>query len=108
MSQVIEVTDQNFDTEVRQSSLPVMVDFHATWCGPCKMVAPLVEQLAAEYDGRVRFVKVDVDQAPNTAAAHRITGVPTLMFYRNGQVVDQVVGVVPPAVLKQKLETLVA
>lgn len=106
MSQMTEVNDQTFEAEVRQSTLPVLVDFHATWCGPCKMLAPLIEQLATEYAGRVKFVKVDVDQAPGTAAAHQITGVPTLMFYQKGQVADQVVGLAAPAVLRQKLDSL--
>ena len=108
MNNIIEVNDDNFDHEVVRASQPVLVDFHATWCGPCKAIAPMIEALAGEYAGRVRFVKVDVDQAPTTAAQHRITGVPTLMVYQGGQVRDTVVGGLSALALKARIDAVLA
>lgn len=107
-SPIAHADDANFNQLVMQSPLPVLVDFHATWCGPCQMLAPLLERLATEYAGRVRFVKVDVDQAPALAAGFRIQGVPTLILFAGGKIVDQVVGLAPPAALRRMLDKVAA
>ena len=92
---VIPVNDLNFDSEVIQSALPVLVDFTATWCAPCRAVAPIVAQLAGEYDGRVKVTKLDIDESPGVAQKFGIRGVPTLMMFKGGAVVGQQVGAVP-------------
>ncbi len=89
---VVAVNDGNFESEVLQSSIPVLVDFSAGWCHPCKVVAPLVDQLASEYEGRAKVAKLDVDESPATAQRFGIRGVPTLLVVKDGQVVDQMVG----------------
>lgn len=94
---VIPVNDINFDTEVLKSSVPVLVDFSATWCGPCRAIAPLVDQLAGEYDGRVKVTTLDIDESPATAQKYGIRGVPTLLMIKDGQVVAQQVGAAPKA-----------
>ena len=104
MKNVIEISDENFEQEVLLSNTPVLVDFYATWCGPCKMIAPVIEQLATEYSGRVKVAKVDVDIAPGAAARYGITGVPTLKLFRDGQVIETVVGLTSPGRLKGLLD----
>lgn len=104
MKNVIELSDAEFEREVLSSNTPVLVDFYATWCGPCKMLAPVVEQLAQEYAGRVKFAKLDVDNGPGTAAKYGITGVPTLLLFRGGQVVETIVGLTSPRNLKAALD----
>ena len=108
MSHPIEVTDATFDQEVVQAETPVLVDFWAEWCGPCKMIAPIVEELADEYDGKVKFTKLDVDTNPHSATNFGIRGIPTLLIFNGGQPVDQVVGAVPKSVLKKRLEEALA
>jgi thioredoxin 1 len=103
---VASITGQNFDQEVLQSQGLVMVDFWATWCGPCKIVAPVVEELAKEYAGKVKFVKVNTDENQDLASRYNIRGIPTLMFFKDGNMVDQVVGAVPKAQLKTKIDSL--
>jgi len=103
---VIEVTDQNFEEEVAKSSLPVMVDLWAPWCRPCLMVAPVVDKLAENYKGRFKFCRLNVDQNPKTAARYRIMSIPTLIFLKDGKVVDTVIGAVPERTLKPKIEAL--
>lgn len=93
----IELTDGNFDAEVLKSDLPVLVDFWATWCGPCKMLAPAVAEIAKEYAGRVKVGKVNVDDAPGLAARYGITSIPALLLFRNGEVARTSVGFVPKA-----------
>jgi len=100
----LEVTDLNFKDEVLNSKVPVMVDFWAEWCGPCKMIAPTVAELAKEYEGRVKVAKLDVDANYQTAGAYDVRSIPTLLFFKNGQVVDKIVGAVPKQKLKEKLE----
>jgi thioredoxin 1 len=100
----LEVTDANFKDEVLNSQVPVMVDFWAEWCGPCKMIAPTVAELAKEYEGRVKVAKLDVDANYQTAGAFDVRSIPTLLFFKNGQVVDKIVGAVPKQKLKEKLE----
>jgi thioredoxin 1 len=92
MKNIVELTEDNFETEVIQTAIPVVVDFYAPWCGPCKMLAPMLEQFAGEFAGRLKFAKANVDQTPEMAACFEITGVPTLMLFRGGETVDQVVG----------------
>jgi thioredoxin 1 len=100
-------TDDNFESEVKQSSTPVLVDFGAEWCGPCRALAPIVEQLAAEFDGRLKVGTVDIDKSRQVASAFGIMSVPTIIFFKGGQVVDKIVGLRGKAELKSKIEGLV-
>jgi len=99
-----EFTDKNFSEEVLSSSLPVVVDFWAQWCGPCKMLTPIVEEIAAEYDGRVVIGKLDVDSNPQTAAKYGINSIPALFFFKAGAVVDQHSGLLAKGPLKKKID----
>ena len=103
----IQVTDANFDAEVVRSADPVLVDFWAPWCGPCRMLAPLVEELAKEYTGKVRVAKMNTDEHPNTATRYKISAIPTLLFFKGGKVVEQLVGVHSKAEIKKTLDELV-
>jgi thioredoxin 1 len=104
MSDVLQATDQTFDAEVMQSEQPVLVDFSATWCGPCKKLEPIVHEIAGDYDGRLKVVKVDVDQAPTTAAKFGVMSVPTLLLFQGGAVKDQVVGLVSKQSLADRVD----
>ena len=108
MAEPFEATESNWDEQVLQSELPVLVDFWAEWCGPCKMIAPSVHDMAEEYDGQIVFAKGDVDSSPLTAAEYGIRSIPTLLVFKDGSPVDQVVGAVPKAVLKQRLDSVLA
>jgi thioredoxin 1 len=88
----IEVNDANFKSEVTDSAMPVLVDFWAPWCGPCRMVAPILEELAKEYDGKVKVVKINVDDSPNTAGEYGVRSIPTLILFKDGKVFEQTVG----------------
>lgn len=101
---VVAFSDANFDREVLQSEIPVLVDFWATWCGPCKNIAPLIDAVADEYAGKVKVGKVNVDENPATPAKYSVRGIPTLILFKGGVVVDQVVGAVP----KSQLDALIA
>lgn len=103
---VKQITENEFETEVTKSAVPVVVDFYATWCGPCKVLSPRLNELAGQLDGKVRFVKVDVDKSRQLAGRFQIEGVPTLLMFRNGAVVDKVVGLMPKDQLKARLESL--
>ncbi|KJR41430.1 thioredoxin, partial [Candidatus Magnetoovum chiemensis] len=104
---VLNATTATWETEVLKADLLVMVDFWAVWCGPCRMVAPIVEELAKEYAGKVKVVKLNTDENPDIASRYKIMGIPTLMFFRNGEKVDQLVGAVPKPQLKDKIEALI-
>jgi thioredoxin 1 len=93
MSNALEVTDASFEQDVKQSDVPVLVDFWAPWCGPCRSLAPVIDELAAEYDGKVKVVKINTDDNANTAQTYRISGIPSLLIFKNGEAVEQLVGV---------------
>jgi len=103
MAEVPYVSEQNFKSEVLDSSLPVMVDFTATWCGPCKMVDPIVTQLAGEWNGKVKVVKCDADQNPNVLMQYGIMGIPTIMMFKGGQMVERTSGYQPKDKLVSKM-----
>jgi thioredoxin 1 len=105
---VLEVNDANFDQEVLRSEQPVLVDFWAVWCGPCKAIAPIVDGLAAAYAGKLKVAKVNVDQNGATPSRYGIRGIPALLFFKGGKVADQVVGYVPQDVIEEKVKRLIA
>jgi thioredoxin 1 len=104
MAKAIPFTDANFDAEVLKSDKPVLVDFWAEWCGPCRMVGPVVEELAGEYEGIAKIGKVDVDSNPQVSMQYGIRSIPSLLVFKNGEVVDQIVGAVPKSVLKKAID----
>jgi thioredoxin 1 len=102
MTEILKTSEENFDQEVLQENLPVLVDFTAVWCGPCKMLDPVVKQLAQEWDGRMKVVKLDVDDHPSLAMQYQVMGVPTLMLFKGGQPVERVTGYQPKDRLSKK------
>jgi thioredoxin 1 len=102
----IKATSSSWEQDVMQADGLVLVDFWAVWCGPCQMVAPVVEEIAGEYKGKLKVVKLNTDENPDIASKYRIMGIPTLMFFKNGAAVDQVVGAVPKSQLKSKIDAL--
>jgi thioredoxin 1 len=106
MSKPIELTDDQFESEVLGADVPVLVDFWAPWCGPCRMVGPIVEELAGEYGERLKVTKVNTDHSPTNAGRLGIRGIPTLILFRDGQEVDRVVGALPKAALKQRIDAV--
>lgn len=104
MSEPIHVTDQNFKQEVLESPIPVLVDFWAPWCAPCRIIAPVVEEIAREFDGVIKVAKVNTDENPNTAMQYRIMGIPTLGIFVGGRMVDQIVGAAPKSHIMDKLK----
>jgi thioredoxin 1 len=105
MGAIQEITDVNFDSEVLKSSQPVLVDFWAPWCGPCRQIAPLIEQLAGENSGSAKVVKLNVDDAPQSAQSYGVSSIPTLMVFKDGEVVDRFVGVQPKTRLQQAIDS---
>ena len=105
---VLEVNDATFDQEVLRSEQPVLVDFWAVWCGPCKAIAPIVDGLAATYAGKLKVAKVNVDDNASTPSRYGIRGIPALLFFKGGKVADQVVGFVPQDVIEEKIKRLLA
>ncbi|NPD14271.1 thioredoxin [Xinfangfangia sp. D13-10-4-6] len=103
----VAVTDATFDAEVRQSDLPVVVDFWAEWCGPCRMIGPALEELAAEYEGKVKIVKVNVDENPEAPAALGVRGIPALFLFKGGEVVSNKVGAAPKAALENWIKAAI-
>jgi len=104
MGSVNEFNDNNFDSEVLKSAEPVLVDFWAPWCGPCRMIAPMVEELAGEYDGAVKVGKLNIDDSPNSATNYGVSSIPTLMVFKGGEVVERFVGVQPKNRLQEALD----
>ena len=102
------VTDENFEEVVLNSDIPVIVDFWAEWCGPCRMVAPVIEEIAKEYDGRIKVCKINVDESPNISAQYGIMSIPTLAIFKNGTMVDKVVGALPKEDLESFMQPHIA
>ncbi len=100
----MEITDANFEQEVIKSEIPVLLDFWAVWCGPCKMIAPYVEEISGEYDGKIKVGKVDVDNNPQISMQFGIRSIPTLLVFKGGKVVDQIIGAVPKNAITSKLD----
>jgi thioredoxin 1 len=107
MAKSIEVTDSTFEEEVIKSDLPVLVDFWAVWCGPCKMIHPIINELAEEYDGKLKVARLDVDKNNQTASQFRIMSIPSLLFFKGGEKVDQIIGAVPKQQISEKVKSLV-
>ena len=105
---VLEVNDATFDQEVLKSEQPVLVDFWAVWCGPCKLIAPVVDSIAASFAGRLKVTKVNVDENAATPSRYGIRGIPALLFFKGGKVADQIVGYVPQDVIEEKVKRLLA
>lgn len=106
MANQITFTDGNFEEEVINSSIPVLVDFWAEWCAPCKMIAPTVDEIAKEFDGKLKVGKVDVDSNPKVSSKYQIRSIPSIVFFKNGKVTDQIIGAVPKVKIMSKVESI--
>lgn len=107
MSEIISLNEQSWKDEVINSEFPVVVDFWAEWCAPCHMMAPILEEISKKYEGKIKVGKLNVDENSTVAGEYHIMGIPTLLFFRSGKVVDKVVGVVPKKALQDKIETII-
>jgi thioredoxin 1 len=107
MGKAVEVTDSTFEQEVLQSTQPVLVDFWAVWCGPCRAVAPIVEELAGEYEGKLKVMKLDVDDNPRTAVTYGVQSIPTLLVFKDGKPAERIIGAVPKKVIVDKLQSVI-
>jgi thioredoxin 1 len=108
MASTVAVTEQTFDSEVLKSQVPVLVDFWATWCGPCKMIAPIVEDIAGEYAGKLKVLKLDVDENSGVAAKYNVMSIPTLGIFSKGELIERIVGYMPKEALKKRIEAALA
>jgi thioredoxin 1 len=106
MADILQVTDETFENEIVKSDLPAVVDFWAAWCGPCKMVGPVVEELAKEYEGKVKVAKMDVDQNRQTPAQFGIRNIPTLIFFKGGEVANTIIGAQPKSAIEEEIKKL--
>tara|TARA_B100000579_G_C22599213_1_gene741830 strand:+ start:48 stop:371 length:324 start_codon:yes stop_codon:yes gene_type:complete len=106
MADLMEFTETNFDNEVKQASIPVVVDVYATWCGPCKMIAPIMKEIAGDFEGRVKVGKLDADVEQKIAADYQVRGLPTVLFFKNGEVADSQVGAANKTQYVEKIEAL--
>ena len=104
----IKFTDQNFEAEVEKSKAPVLVDFWAVWCGPCQMMGPVIEELAKKFDGKIKIGKLNVDENPNTAQKYEVLGIPSLKFFKNGEVIDEITGLQPKEVIIEKINNIIS
>lgn len=100
----LNITDQEFEKEVIKSSIPVLVDFWAPWCGPCRMLAPVIDEISKEYDGKIKVVKLNTDENPESASNYQISAIPTLLFFKDGKVVKELVGVLPKEEIKKIID----
>jgi thioredoxin 1 len=108
MSKIIEINESNFESEVKNSEVPVMIDFWATWCGPCKMIAPYVEEASTLYSGKLKVGKIDVDNNQQIASQYSIMSIPAVMFFKKGAVVDQIIGAVPKKALFERIDRILS
>jgi thioredoxin 1 len=107
MAEVLDVTDQNFESEVLQSELPTIIDFWAEWCAPCRAIAPIVKDLAREYDGQVKIVKMNIDENPSTPSKYGVRAIPTVLAFKGGTVVEQLTGARPRSAFEEMVQKLV-
>lgn len=107
MSEIISLSEQSWKDEVINSESPVVIDFWAEWCAPCHMITPILEEINGEYEGKIKIGRLNVDENPTIAGEYRIMGIPTLLFFRSGKLVDKVVGVVPKKALQDKIEMII-
>jgi thioredoxin 1 len=108
VAQYITLTDENFEVEVVQSDIPVIVDFWAAWCGPCRLINPIIESLAEEFAGKVKVAKLNIDDYGDLASSYHIMGVPTLLFFKGGSLIDRTEGVIPQEAIAERLNALLA
>lgn len=108
MKDIIYLTDENYESEAMQSDLPVLVDFYADWCGPCKMVGPILENMAAKYAGKAKICKINIDEQRKLAIANKVMSIPTLFFIKNGEIKERISGALPQNALEEKLDALIS